>query len=140
MPKPPEGPTQLWAPQPTSVKFATTGMVYGVLLLPFVQPEPVQPSFSMPSRSVASEPAPVRGVSCTELKPIRYCKRPWKPSDMSNMSSPVSYATRWSPSRPPPKNSYASSRPASDSRYEMRVCDPTAAKVNELSSCPDWGA
>ena len=50
-----------------SVKFATSGIVNGVELKPLSQPVPLQPSFSMPSRSVASEPAPVRGVSCTEL-------------------------------------------------------------------------
>ena len=38
-----------------SVKFATMGTVNGCWLNPLSQPEPLQPSFSMPSRSVASE-------------------------------------------------------------------------------------
>ena len=67
MPKPPDGPTQDCAPQPTSVKLATTGIVNGGWLKPLSHPEPLQPSFSMPSWSVASEPAPVRGVSCSRV-------------------------------------------------------------------------
>ena len=36
--------------------------------VPRSQPVPLQPSFSMPSGSIESEPEPVRGVSCVRLQ------------------------------------------------------------------------
>jgi hypothetical protein len=60
MPTPPVLPDFAASFVPMSVKFATTGDVYGVVLPPFVHPVPKQPSFSMPCGSAAREPAPVR--------------------------------------------------------------------------------